>query len=384
MDTIAQVFGLKSVTPFASSQVPINIPNPGLFIGLELEIECLYDGYDYYLQTAGKPWNVVEDGSLRPAGRAWEFVSKPMPIAYAASELSALLTRLKVREDENYSDRTSVHVHANVQDYTQEQLATLCLVYNCLEDVLFRYVNHHMVDTDKFPYGMCRDTNIYCVPWSQCRMNSRLIEKLIFTPGEVPRNWQKYSALNLIPVQTQGTVEWRHMHGTCNIEKLNTWLAIISSIMLYAKRTPFEEVVQQLKVLNDVSAYQQFFQNVLSGQLPYSDDYRELLAEGCINAKYSLINWEPSKNAGKKMMPVKYDKHMAFLDEVEPVHNLEWRALAAQAHADIAREENAARRPREAPFIGWAPARLNNPVEFVAGGEAAPVARHAVPRPRRR
>lgn len=308
MDTVDRVFALKAPNIYKSiHKTSEEIKNPELLVGAELEIEELHEGQGWYIDLAGQAWTVVEDGSLRPRGRAWEFVSRPMPMGQLLPELKLLLGKLRTSE-KNYSDRTSVHVHTNVQDYTQEQLASLCLVYTCVEDVLFRFVNHHGVDTKQHPEGMCRDTNLYCVPWTQCRMNMQLIERLIFNPGEVPRSWQKYSALNLIPVQEQGTVEWRHMHGTADLEKLTMWFNLIGNIMAFAKNTKFEEVVQTLKRLNDVSTYQQFFQSVLGDVLPYSDDYRAMLSEGCTNAKYSLINWEPKKKAGVKPLPVKKAK----------------------------------------------------------------------------
>lgn len=311
MNTIAKVFGLKPPSQYSSEKVAaLGFANPKLLIGLELEIEQLFAGLPTYMQAAGAAWNVVEDGSLRPQGQAWEFVSKPMPMESSYAELFHLLKKvLPDLTDVNYSDRTSVHVHTNVQDFTQEQLATLCLIYTCLEDVLFLYVNHFNVDKKKIPDGMCRDTNVYCVPWTQCRMNHKLIDSLIFEPGEVPRRWQKYSALNLIPVQEQGTVEWRHLHGTNDLDKLKGWLNIIGSMMAFSKATAFEDVIAALKQLNNVSTYQQFFTSILGNTIPYNDDYRALLAEGCLNAKYSLIDWEPNKKKGKAMKA--FDKNAA-------------------------------------------------------------------------
>jgi hypothetical protein len=347
MDTVQNVFGLKPPAFYKSIHKPAEVSNPDLVVGCELEIEELHDGVGYYMEIAGQAWNVVEDGSLRPRGRAWEFVSKPMPLGVFAQELRLLLGKMRLGPA-NYSDRTSVHVHANVLDFTQEQLATLCLIYVVIEDVLFRFVNRYRVDEAEHPDGMCRDTNIYCVPWSQCRMNTRLIERLLFNPGEVPANWQKYSALNLIPVQTQGTVEWRHLHGTNDMDKLLKWLNVIGSIMQYAKNTPFDEVITQLKRLNDVSTYQQFFQSIVGTHIPYSEDYRRLLADGCINAKYSLINWEPMKKAGAKMQPVKPSKKpMRFLPPEDELEVVEEQALQRLREAQMQEIARRAARPAQ-------------------------------------
>jgi hypothetical protein len=108
--------------------------------------------------------------------------------------------------------------------------------------------------------------------------------------------------LNLLPIIRQGTVEWRHMHGTNDMEKLKIWFNIIGSIMKFAKQVEFDDVVKTVKTLNDTSAYHQFFDSVLQGSLPYEEQYGAALADGVINAKYSLINWEKygSKPAKKK------------------------------------------------------------------------------------
>jgi hypothetical protein len=166
-----------------------------------------------------------------------------------------------------------------------------------IEDVLFQFVNHYKAPTEE---GYCRDTNIYCIPWSQCRANVMLVNKLLLEPaGTATHRWQKYTALNLLPIQTQGSVEWRHMHGTADMEKLTTWLNIIGSIVKFSKNAGLDDVVKTIKVLNDTSAYQQFFNSILQGYLPYNDTYRGPMADGVINAKNGLLNWELAKSKPK-------------------------------------------------------------------------------------
>jgi hypothetical protein len=309
--TVLNLFGLKEPKPYKGKQSPDKTTNDDLMVGLELEIENLPRGRDDYQERAGSFWAVVEDGSLRPRGEAWEFVSKPAPLGHALAELRIFFEKFEF-DNSNYSDRCSVHVHTNVQDFTQQQMANLALVYPIVEPVLFRYVNHYKKQEEQ---GYCRDTNLYCIPWSDCRMNRNFVEQFFNSPesfgtpgvrerelllGSSRRRWEKYTALNLLPISEHGTVEWRHMHGTADMEKLTTWLNIIGAIMLFCKRRAFEDIVNTVKVLNDVSTYQQFFTDVLGGTLPYKEEYRAPMAEGVINAKYSLINWEANKNKPKK------------------------------------------------------------------------------------
>lgn len=324
--TVADVFGIKQPVPYKSKQTPDKTNNDTLLCGLELEVEHLPHGHAWYMENAGSFWSVIEDGSLRPRGESWEFVSRPATLGVALAELRFIINKMKW-DERNYSDRCSVHVHTNVLDMTQAQVANLALVYPVIEAVLFQFVNHYKC---KDPQGYCRDTNLYCIPWSGCRMNRNFIERFFANPamlvpdrrGLGTRAWEKYTALNFKPIGEHGTVEWRHMHGTADMDKLSKWLNMIGSIMKFCKEQEFMDIVKTIKVLNDVSTYQQFFQSVLGGNLEYKEEYRAPMAEGVINAKYSLINWEANKDKPKK--PVKDpipaaagDWAWARLDEME-------------------------------------------------------------------
>jgi hypothetical protein len=294
---VREVFGNVPPPPAFSTRGVNAIPttNDDLLCGVELEIENLPEGARYYMETVGDFWNVEEDGSLRPRGQAWEFISVPARLSIALAETQRLFQVLSIDEERNYSDRCSVHIHTNVQDWTQGQLASLAMVYPVFEGALFQFVNHHKKKEEQ---GYCRDTNLYCIPWSDCRHNRNFVENLFTAPANI-RNWQKYTALNFLPVLDKGTVEWRHLHGTCDMEKLTIWFNVIGAMMRYCKNTPFDQIVNTIQMMNDVSTYQQFFEEVLMKQLPYNEDYRRLMAEGVINAKYSLINWEVNKSKPK-------------------------------------------------------------------------------------
>lgn len=304
---IAELFGLKPPKVYKGKNAPEKTTNDDLLVGLELEVENLPNGYDWYVTNAGAFWTVAEDGSLRPRGQAWEFISKPAQLGLAMMETRLLFEKMKWT-DANYSDRCSIHVHTNVQDFTKEQMANLSMVYPVFEAVLFEFVNHYKKREEQ---GYCRDTNLYCIPWSDCRMNRNFITRFFDDPNgfignadAVRRfggrtNWQKYTALNLLPVADKGTVEWRHMHGTADMDKLSIWLNMIGSIMRFCKEQSFDDIVKTIKVLNDVSTYQTFFNSVLGNTLPYKEGYRAAMATGVVAAKYSLINLEADKDKPK-------------------------------------------------------------------------------------
>lgn len=288
MTTISEAYGMRPPRAFKFGTA-VDCINPELLLGVELETEQCTLGagrYDELLSSLGI--SVKEDGSLRAVNglRAYEFITKPT----ASKHLLPLLTeyfRRTAFNDENFSDRTSVHVHANCTDLTFEQVSNVCLLYTVVEPIIFQFINDKPGHKDNWS----RDTNLYCVPWNQCRDHYNLVRQLLEEPGEITARWQKYTALNVAPLARFGTLEFRHMHGTANMDKLTKWINIIGAMFLYATKTSMDELTKEIIGLNTVSHYEKFFNTVLGKQLVYNEEYRGLLEEGTILAKYSMSTW---------------------------------------------------------------------------------------------
>lgn len=289
MKTIIQIMGHEAVEHFlAPHSAAIEFgPASNQILGVEVETERLQRSHGWYSERLFPNWTVTQDNSLR--GASGEFVTIPMK---ASNLLPALQNFYSITgfTEENFTDRCSIHVHANVQDFTVDQLVSLTLMYQTVEDIFFEFVGHW------------RDTNLYCIPWSQCRMSYKMIPSMLRSDGafiESMRGWQKYTALNLLPILNQGTVEFRHMHGTADMDKISTWVKMISHLMYAAKSSTFEEVLNTVKDLNTSSQYQRWFERILGGVLPYDDRYRAPLFQGIVNAKYSFLTLDPKKPSKK-------------------------------------------------------------------------------------
>jgi len=271
--------------------------NPDLVIGMELEIEGCEGRSSEELTNACRKSNfaITTDGSLR--GVAYEFISKPMPSNMALAALERFLTLTKF-DDSNYSDRCSVHVHVNCTDLEPEQVAGVALLYSVVEEILFEFVGHD------------RDTNIYCIPWNQCRAHWELVNRFLTNPSEAMKGWNKYTALNLLPLREIGTIEFRQMHGTADMEKLTTWINIIGSLFHVGTTTQLNDLIQQIKELNTSSHYQEFFTSIFGQLLPYNDTYRQKLEEGVIYAKYSL-----TKSVARVVRPAPTPRVRPIFDE---------------------------------------------------------------------
>ena len=318
------VFGVGKPATKKYAKAVEGCVSPGLIIGVELETENVNMSGDSAGKTA-KPYNIfVEtDGSLR--GVAYEFISYPMRTDHCLAALTDFFTATKFGP-ENYTDRTSVHVHVNCTDMEMEQISSLALLYTVFEEIIFEFVGAH------------RDSNIYCIPWNQCRQHLDLINKFLGDSGSVLKRWNKYTALNLIPLSRQGTVEFRQMHGTADMAKLSLWINLIGSLFKWAKTYELKALINELKELNSNSQYEAFFNKIVSSLLPYNEVYREKLEQGVILAKYSLVSMEikrtkPSAKAVQVEEPMD-DWLQAALQQpavrIRPIGGLG----AAQAQAD--------------------------------------------------
>ena len=271
-------YGLTPVVQYKSKHGETVMPLPDQLLGIELEIE----GFSPLHNREFGGFTFTTDGSLRANehGDGIEAVSKPI----AAKNLGPLLTAFFKKygiTDENYSERCSTHIHFNVQDFEWEQLSVLLLVYQTVERLLFSFI------------GQERDMNIFCVPWSQCNLTFSIVNSLrksVDSGDRVIRGWQKYTALNLAPVQTQGTVEFRHLHGTCDVQLILQWVSLISQMFRYAKSINSDDAEKQIIMMNSVSNYEGWLEDIFREHTPllYSGHLARDLSRGVIDTKLML------------------------------------------------------------------------------------------------
>lgn len=265
--------------------VAVPNPCPTLLYGVELEIEGVGDADSW--KVPGMSYE--RDGSLRNNGM--EFITNPMTYSNLKYCLELFFGKNKPTQD-NYSERTSIHVHTNCQDLTWEQLRGVCLVYQMMEKLLFSWV------------GGDRDKNIFCVPWHQTTLTYSVLKD----DHEVTkfRKWQKYTALNLLPLYTQGTIEWRHMYGHGDVDKIMQWCTIIGHIYAYALATPLETIKNNISSLNVSSEYEGFLFSVFQENAKLFTAvpmFAVALEEGILDTKYALMDSPIKKSPPLKRAP---------------------------------------------------------------------------------
>jgi hypothetical protein len=185
------------------------LTEPFAMFGTEYEIENIKN--TTFNEFLNQHISVVEDHSLRNNGR--EFITVPSSYKNSIILFNRLHENLKLGPNP-YSSRTSTHVHLNILPLELEQLKHLVLLYAFLEPVFFAYA------------GEKRKQNIHCVP-----LNYTMLPKYYnIDVNLLVSQWTKYSAFNLCPVKTQGTVEFRHLGGTGDVSYYTGWLTLIRDL----------------------------------------------------------------------------------------------------------------------------------------------------------
>lgn len=251
--------------------------------------EVLY-GVELEIEHASPKWGmggfqIKQDGSLRDNG--YEYITDPMTFKNLSHGLNTFFKSYNIR-DTCYSERTSIHIHTNCQDLELEKIASICLLYQVFEKLMYNYV------------GNDRDKNIFCTPWSETQLSYNLIAEMENGKGYASRqpfNWQKYTGLNLLPLRTLGTLEWRHMHGHNNVDLILEWANIIGCFYAWARQHTLKETKEFIIHLNSTSEYYGTIERVFGKYAPMlrTENYKEHLERGVIAMKYSLM--QPVKNS---------------------------------------------------------------------------------------
>ena len=224
----------------------IPVVNNQYIFGLELETENVQDKFEIGTIKHRGYWSRDIDNSLRNYGK--EFISVPLKAFQLEHALDQLTSLYNVKKLE-WSERTSTHVHVNARDLTLEQILGMILVYCAVEKVLFKWVGHN------------RDKNIFCIPLYKT-WYYRNIGNFTTDAYSIARNWNKYTALNLNPLQKYGTIEFRHLYGTWDKEVILQWTNLISCIKRYSKNKTVHEIKTSIFDLNTSSVYNEFILNV--------------------------------------------------------------------------------------------------------------------------
>ena len=245
----------------ASWAKTIKMAAPMFLFGMEVEVENVPD--PVVICQKQPYWTITIDNSLRDYG--YEFITPPL----RADQFEGALKQLNYSLPNNcrFTPRTSVHVHMNVRDLNIEQINSLILIYTVMEGVLFNWVG-------------TRKDNVFCIPIIDTDYVQNYIT-FVNDPRDMVESWNKYTAFNMQPVCTKGTVEFRHMYGTANVNVLLKWINILSKLKQFAKKYTLMQVKSTILELNSNSQYEMFIDDVF-------EDYAEELKRTTPNLQESM------------------------------------------------------------------------------------------------
>lgn len=226
-------------------------------IGIEVEMENIPN----WVAVPG--WTPKEDNSLRNCGV--EYVSLPIPFCAVKTALNLLFEKLAPKNPE-FSKRTSIHIHLNALDLYQEEIYKFILLYCIFEKCLYKFVSSE------------RKRNIFCVPLYHTAVGSN-IKCLYDKENFITIPWYKYLGLNLKSLQQYGTIEFRHLQGTNDIDLIFSWVELIVSLYHFSKSLTKEELEFKVNSLNTTSQYAQFLFSVFPNCSTYLTTNREYPAD---------------------------------------------------------------------------------------------------------
>lgn len=295
-------------------------------IGLEIEVE----GRDLPPMQDNKYWRTEEDGSLR--GESIEYVFKrPLAIKKVREALKSLSDAYERYESEvGESFRAGTHVHVNCQSLNVVELFNFITLYIIFENLLIKGC------------GKNRMGNLFCLSTSDAEYilsglrtalkntnKTKNIGHLIqfFKQGEEIR----YSSINLNALVKYGSLEFRSMKSTPNMDEIFNWVEVLHAIKVSALK--FENPVQIMTEFSS-SGVDKFMSNCLGifakKYSNLSNDYRADVLCGVRNAQEIAfaIDWAVIKDITGEKVEDDLTTHFKVLNDFL-VQNAEEQRRAA-------------------------------------------------------
>ena len=256
-----------------------DVPRRSGEVGIEIELE----GTD--LPAGGIPsWNCVRDGSLR--GNSMEYVLK---LPCKRENVSRVLDKLKGHLSDStvtYSGRAGVHIHINVQELQMQEVMNLVCLYLIFEQSLVEFC------------GEGRAGNLFCLRATDANGMIDMLRSACET-----QDWRilrsdrlRYAALNVNSLSRYGSLEFRAMRSTTDMEVLEQWASMLLALKDYSLCFSNPQAVIEASSLKGPEV---MFEEIFGADTPLKFCYAEAM-EGVRNAQhiaYSTDEWKESKPA---------------------------------------------------------------------------------------
>lgn len=230
-------------------------------IGMEIEVE----GLELPREVEG--FIKEHDGSLR--GEAAEYVFCG-PVS--REETEERLKRLFAAYEEAgsvilQSYRCSAHVHVNAQDMTMREITCMVLLYVMFEEYLVKFCGEH------------REGNMFCLRVKDAEAHLQAFIEVQETEdfGLLAGDELRYAAINFNALSKYGSLEFRSMRGTDNIDDLLTWVDLLRC--LKAAAISYDDpcaIIEDISRIGPFQLAEKVFGDLLQ-KLPFDGDWEKVV-----------------------------------------------------------------------------------------------------------
>lgn len=185
-------------------------------IGLEIEVE----GNTFQKISVPAPWGYHKDGSLRGHDNAEYVLKHPIKFEKVEEAVTILWDMFKEHGSKlDESNRTSLHVHMNVQQWHLDRLTCFLALFFTVEEILTRFCGDHRVG------------NLFCLNAKDAPGIVTACRRFIQLDGGVDfQDGLHYSGCNVGAIQKFGSIELRHMRGPTKPQLVLDWVRILQRL----------------------------------------------------------------------------------------------------------------------------------------------------------
>jgi len=226
-------------------------------VGLEIEVEGTKLPKD---ELKLRPyWIYTHDGSLRGDDNAEYVLKRPINFDDVEKSLDHLWQLFdKYGSTFDDSNRTSIHVHLNCQDFYLNRLASFAALYFCFEEVLTEWC------------GDKRVGNLFCLRVKDAPGILTKFRRFLETEGQAElTNGLHYSGFNVGALRKFGSIEIRTMRGVGDRNLILTWVKILER--LYKLSEEFSDP-RDIPALFSSEGPSYFFDTILGEYSPIIKD----------------------------------------------------------------------------------------------------------------
>jgi hypothetical protein len=186
-------------------------------VGIEIELEGKNLPHE---DLTPSPWGYHVDHSLRGEDNGEYVLNKPIEFDDVPKALATLWKTFdKCKSSFDDSNRTSVHVHLNCQEFHLNRLTAFLALWYALEEPLTEFCGEHRVG------------NLFCLRAVDAPAIITHLRTFIREDGSYPLNEMlHYAGMNPNALHKFGSLEVRTLKGCISPEPIETWISILERL----------------------------------------------------------------------------------------------------------------------------------------------------------